>query len=238
MRRVAHFVIVTLVLSLFGVPACSVMDGEDRDSLVDQISSLPVSELAALKLWAARKAVASFFKSKGDGQKIGEVECINGTWGANGIQEVPGAEFKYLKDITVKDVIECLEDGAMSYPDCVETIVEKLGFGLTMEAQKFIPGRFVECREVYSVNYHPDRVAADVAGLNEVKGGEMNRIAELMTVDAIIDALVLSKTPPPLPGGFAAGGALVRLLPFLCALADGWACPDDPQYPAPAGDKP
>lgn len=233
MKRTIIALLIVLGLARLG---CSIPDPGDRQELEDKIAALPPDTQSGLRAWASRQLVIRWLSKFDRNRKVGTVEC----------REIgPGADPAHVdwfdhEDITVGHVLTCLVVFAFSYTVCMDETARNVAKGYNMAAaMDDVANVRLECRVKIATEFEPDKVAAEARGKNKVNPGDMHRLAELLTVSEITDAVLNSDLPPPLPGGVLAGSAFADILPLLCALdASGghWGCPDSPLYPGP--DKP
>lgn len=233
MRRIITVVMILVLAAT--AQACSIVDPDDRKQLEDQIAALPDDVASILREWAAQKAVIKWLRNQ-IGKKGADIECqrIKAFLGDG---KVLATDWKPVNSISTDEILSCMETLGATYSLCAETIALQWQASYQQAIASTGSTDGIQCRQKYVPGFEPDQVAAEARDATTANPGDMNRLAELLTIGQVADALIgAPKLPPELASFFAAGGALEPFLPALCGLsAGGWGCPSSPDYPGDKG---
>jgi hypothetical protein len=215
---------VTILILLFAtvIAACSFPDPSDVHDLEELLKGIPKKEQEQLRRWAARRMTGKWLEKKST-TEIAKIQCkMDGYYQCTNMGK--WWDWTEFSGIDAKDVAQCMF-GNFEYTQCLEQKAEEFQREWN---RKHGCLEALTCRAVPNTGYDPDQVTAEVLGNNESKQGDAQRMHEMITLTDVVNALIESNAPPPLPGGWQ---GLRVILPSLCALGEGWGCPNHPAYP-------
>jgi hypothetical protein len=218
-----------LVLLLVFLTACTVLDGGDRDDLIDAIEKSPREDRDAMAMMIVGAKTRDYLRGRPPNSAAISLECrmVHPAMGAAAWGVQNGAFAKPA------DLLACLQAGH-TYPMCLQFVANLLAKRTIDAWEKFKPtladsdprkAATLECRGVIN----PGFSAAEVPGAND----DLNRV----TAEQIVEWLLRQPAPPP---GFSPG-MWQALAPLICALGKDWGCAPSlgggvgPIVPAPGG---
>lgn len=223
-----YLILFAILASLTGV-RCSVVDAGDRDEISRRLDALPPDDIGLFRAWAANGLTRAFFNAKAGNIVVAKVRCAHEADDDEDVENNP-AKWEHAGEITVDNIVRCLLTHRLAdYGDCLINVTTEVGNAAGYTGDKR------GCYYEPSPGYSEEDVKAEILGSNTIPSTS-ERLALRLTTEQMVDALISSSAPPPLPG-WGMGGALRPLLPLLCGLSVGWGCPDSPLYPGNGSDR-